>query len=63
MSALDDVVQVSEKFYKEKHFYIKSSEVENLKLLTDIATGSTAWCVDTFELYLYFKGEWIKQGI
>lgn len=45
-------------------FYGLSTEVGKLPIYNELATGSTALCLDTGDLYIYHKGlnKWYLQG-
>lgn len=43
-----------------KDYTLLSADVDKLSQLTDAATGSTALCVDTTDVYIKHNGEWYK---
>ena len=44
-----------------KDYILKSTDLNKLDLIADVKDGSTAWCTDTHELYVFHMNEWIKQ--
>ena len=41
-------------------YILKSTDVSKLDSITNAADGSTAFCVNTKELYILHIGEWVK---
>ena len=48
--------------YRIREYILKSSDVSKLDSITNAADGSTAFCVDTADLYILHIGEWVKFG-
>ena len=46
----------------KKEYILKSEDVSKLALLEGAMNGSTAYCVDTSELYVLHDVTWYKQG-
>lgn len=45
-----------------REYLLNSSDVAKLNSITNANDGSTAYCVDTGDLYIMHMGEWKKVG-
>ena len=54
-------IRLTNKRYNSVNDYVlKSADVAKLDLITNAAEGSTAFCTDTYDLYILHVGEWVS---
>ncbi len=44
-----------------KDYLLKSKDIDKLNTITNADVGSTAYCTDTGDWYIYHQKEWVKQ--
>lgn len=45
-----------------REYILKAEYADKLQQITNAAEGSTAFCIDTCELYILHNSEWLKVG-
>lgn len=62
MEDLGSIRQTGANARNVKEYILNSADAEKLSKIDNAADGSTAFCVDTSELYILHMHEWVKIG-